>query len=204
MKIFRNVILRELVITSLAIFFVLVGITLTTQLVRLLGQAASGAITSTSVAALLGFTLVSYLSVVLSLTLFVAVLMTLTRSYRDSEMVVWFASGMSLTQWIRPVLAFAVPVAIVIALVSMVLRPWAVANSEELRRRLDSRDDVSAVTPGVFREWTRDHWIKAIDANEVFDRLGLREHLTAQRSNGLRALVDRIKRDAEALSVAPA
>ena len=115
MKIFRNVILRELVITSLAIFFVLVGITLTTELVRLLGQAASGAITSTSVAALLGFTLVSYLSVVLSLTLFVAVLMTLTRSYRDSEMVVWFASGMSLTQWIRPVLAFAVPVAIVIA-----------------------------------------------------------------------------------------
>ena len=44
--------------------------------------------------------------------------------------------------------------------------------------------------------------IGAIDANAVFDRLGLREHLTAQRSNGLRALVDRIKRDAEALSAA--
>jgi cysteine desulfuration protein SufE len=42
--------------------------------------------------------------------------------------------------------------------------------------------------------------IKAIDPNAVFDRLGLREHLTAQRANGLRALVDRIKRDAEALS----
>jgi lipopolysaccharide export system permease protein len=169
LKIFRNVILRELVITSLAIFFVLVGITLTTQLVRLLGQAASGAITSTSVAALLGFTLVSYLSVVLSLTLFVAVLMTLTRSYRDSEMVVWFASGMSLTQWIRPVLAFAVPVAVVIALVSMVLRPWAVANSEELRRRLDSRDDVSAVTPGVFRESSRAErvfFVEAASGNE--------------------------------------
>lgn len=169
MKIFRNVILRELVITSLAIFFVLVGITLTTQLVRLLGQAASGAITSTSVAALLGFTLVSYLSVVLSLTLFVAVLLTLTRSYRDSEMVVWFASGMSLTRWIRPVLTFAVPVAIVIAVVSMMLRPWAVANSEELRRRLDSRDDVSAVTPGVFRESSRAErvfFVEAVSGNE--------------------------------------
>ena len=156
-------------ITSLAIFFVLVGITLTTQLVRLLGQAASGAITSTSVVALLGFALVSYLSVVLSLTLFVAVLMTLTRSYRDSEMVVWFASGMSLTRWIRPVLAFAVPVVIVIALVSMVLRPWAVANGEELRRRLDSRDDVSAVTPGVFRESSRADrvfFVEAVSGNE--------------------------------------
>jgi cysteine desulfuration protein SufE len=33
----------------------------------------------------------------------------------------------------------------------------------------------------------------------VFDKIGLREHLTAQRSNGLRALVDRIKADAAAL-----
>jgi lipopolysaccharide export system permease protein len=169
LKIFRNVILRELMITSLAIFFVLVGITLTTQLVRLLGQAASGAITSTSVAALLGFALVSYLSIVLSLTLFVAVLMTLTRSYRDSEMVVWFASGMSLTRWIRPVLTFAVPVAVVIALVSLVLRPWAVANGEELRRRLDSRDDVSVITPGVFRESSRGErvfFVEAVSDNE--------------------------------------
>ena len=37
--------------------------------------------------------------------------------------------------------------------------------------------------------------IAAIDAEAVFDRLELREHLTAQRSNGLRALVDRIKAD---------
>ena len=34
------------------------------------------------------------------------------------------------------------------------------------------------------------------DADAVFDRLDLRAHLTAQRSNGLRSLVDRIKADA--------
>jgi cysteine desulfuration protein SufE len=36
------------------------------------------------------------------------------------------------------------------------------------------------------------------DAEDVFSQLDLRAHLTAQRSNGLRALVDRIKADAEA------
>lgn len=150
--IFRHALLRELVLTALAIFFVLVGIIVTTLFVRLLGLAAGGAITSGGVATLLGLALVAYLPLVLSLMLFVAVLMTLTRSYRDSEMVVWFASGMSLTEWIRPVLMFAVPVVVLIALVSMVLRPWAIASSEELRRRMDSRHDVSAITPGVFRE----------------------------------------------------
>lgn len=40
--------------------------------------------------------------------------------------------------------------------------------------------------------------IREIDAEELFSRLDLRAHLTTQRSNGLRALVDRIKADAEA------
>ncbi|MGH8648234.1 MAG: LPS export ABC transporter permease LptF, partial [Burkholderiales bacterium] len=121
-------------------------------LVRLLGQAAAGAITSAGMVALLGFALINYLPVLLSLTLFISVLMTLTRSYRDSEMVVWFSSGMSLTQWIRPVLLFAAPLLLIIALLSLVLSPWAVSNSEDVRRRMDSRDDVTAVAPGVFRE----------------------------------------------------
>jgi cysteine desulfuration protein SufE len=44
--------------------------------------------------------------------------------------------------------------------------------------------------------------IAAIDPEKIFARLGLREHLTAQRSNGLRALVDRIKADAAAARAA--
>ena len=39
--------------------------------------------------------------------------------------------------------------------------------------------------------------INATDALAVLDRLGLREHLTPQRSNGLRAMVGRIKSEAE-------
>src|SRR4029079_4946548 len=40
--------------------------------------------------------------------------------------------------------------------------------------------------------------ILSTDAIAVFDRLGLRENLTPQRSNGLRSMVQRIHRDAEA------
>lgn len=41
------------------------------------------------------------------------------------------------------------------------------------------------------------------DAIAVFDELGFRDHLTPQRSNGLRAMVERIRRDArEALAAA--
>jgi lipopolysaccharide export system permease protein len=37
-------------------------------------------------------------------------------------------------------------------MLSLVLSPWALSKADEFRRRLDSRDDVSAATPGAFRE----------------------------------------------------
>ena len=40
------------------------------------------------------------------------------------------------------------------------------------------------------------HEILATDAIAVFDELGFREHLTPQRSNGLRSMVERIRSDA--------
>jgi cysteine desulfuration protein SufE len=40
--------------------------------------------------------------------------------------------------------------------------------------------------------------ILKIDAITLFERMGLREHLTPQRSNGFRSMVERIRRDANA------
>jgi cysteine desulfuration protein SufE len=44
--------------------------------------------------------------------------------------------------------------------------------------------------------------ILGIDALAVFERIGLREHLTPQRSNGFRSMVERIRSDARAALVA--
>ena len=46
--------------------------------------------------------------------------------------------------------------------------------------------------------------ILSTDAVEVFNRIGLREHLTPQRSNGFRSMVERIKSDAQAALAAAA
>ena len=59
-------------------------------LVRILGQAAGGRVDNQAVFELVALTALVWLPIILTLTLFVSVLMTLTRAYRDSEMVVWF------------------------------------------------------------------------------------------------------------------
>ncbi len=143
---------REFASTGLLVSSILLGIVVFTQLIRLLGDSVSGLLAVEGVLAMLGFTSLNYLPVLLSISLFLSVLLTLTRSYRDSEMVVWFSSGIGITRWIRPVLGYAIPVTVLIALLSLVLSPWALSKADEFKRRLDSRDDVSAATPGAFRE----------------------------------------------------
>jgi cysteine desulfuration protein SufE len=46
--------------------------------------------------------------------------------------------------------------------------------------------------------------IMSTGALELFDRLGLREHLTPQRSNGLRSMIERIRSDARTALAAAA
>ena len=150
--IFLRTLLREFANLAVAVFLSLFLIALTTRLIRLLGQAAGGKIPSDAVIAFLGFSALNLLPVLLSLTLFISVLLALNRSWRDSEMVIWFNSGLSLAAWIRPVLIFAAPLVLMIALLSFFISPWAAQKSEQYRSRIDSRDDISRVEPGTFGE----------------------------------------------------
>jgi lipopolysaccharide export system permease protein len=150
--IFHRSLVNEFAGNGLLVFAVLLGIIVVSQLIRLLSYAVSGEIAVDGVLALLGFSAMNYLPVLLSISLFISILLTLSRSYRDSEMVVWFCSGIGLTRWIRPVLWYAVPVVGLIALLSLLLSPWALRKSDEFRSKLESRDDVTSATPGMFRE----------------------------------------------------
>jgi lipopolysaccharide export system permease protein len=78
--------------------------------------------------------------------------MSVARAYSASEMVVWFASGRSLLDWIPPVLRAAAPVVIVVALLTLIGSPWADRQMLEARARYAKRDDLSRVAPGRFIE----------------------------------------------------
>jgi lipopolysaccharide export system permease protein len=150
--IFQGAVRREFAHSAAGVFTALFAILVTTQLVRLLNEAAQGSIEADAVAALLGFSALNYLPPLLSLSLFVAILLTLSRSYRDSEMVVWFSAGLPLTAWIRPVLIFAMPLVVTIAVLSWFLSPWALSQSAEFRGKLSMRKDTGQVSPGTFQE----------------------------------------------------
>lgn len=150
--IFQRALVRELVSTASAIFIALLTIVLTIGLVRVLGQAAAGQIDNGAVLALITFAALNNLPVLLQLTTFVTILLTMTRSYRDSEMVVWQSSGLGLTRWLKPVLTFVVWVAVAVAVTALFVAPWANRQASEFKARFEQRTEVSRVAPGQFRE----------------------------------------------------
>lgn len=150
--IFQRALRHELISAAGAVFTTLFTITITVMLIKILGQAAGGKIASRDVVALIGFQALNLLPVILILTGFISVLLVVTRSYQDSEMVVWFTSGLSLSRWIKPVLSFGLPIIILTALLSFLVTPWANRQSAEFRERFEKREDIAKVSPGRFQE----------------------------------------------------
>jgi len=150
--IFARAAQREFSQTAASVLLVLLAVLFTTTLIRLLKQAAGGQVPSEAVLALMGFNAVEFLPTVLSLSLFIAILLGMSRAYRDSEMPVWLSSGLPLTAWIRPVLRFALPVTAVICALSLLLTPWALTQRAEFREQMDRRDDTARVAAGTFNE----------------------------------------------------
>jgi lipopolysaccharide export system permease protein len=149
---FEKSLRRDLVNLAGVVFAALFTILVTTTLVRTLGRAAVGRVDTASILPLLAFFAINAMPVLLVLTLYIAVLMALTRAYRDAEMVIWFASGRSLTDFVMPVMRFAFPLVVVVAVLSFSLAPWANQQSADYQRRFEQRQDVSRVSAGQFRD----------------------------------------------------
>jgi len=149
---FQSSLRKELARSFGATLVVLITIILTIVLIRTLGLAARGQADPQDVILLMAYATLGRLPTILSLSLFVAILSTLSRLYRDSEMVVWFASGRGLGSFLLPVLRFSWPTLLVIALSALWLWPWTNEKTQDLRNRYQQRSDLDRIAPGQFQE----------------------------------------------------
>ena len=150
--VFDSSLRKDLARNFVATVVVIVTIVMTILLIRTLGQASRGAINPSEVMLFMGFSLLSQLTTVLALSLFISVIATFSRMYSDSEMAIWFSSGRGLLPFLRPLLRFAWPVLLVISLLALFAWPWSNQQIQELQQRYDKRGDVERVAPGRFQE----------------------------------------------------
>jgi lipopolysaccharide export system permease protein len=186
--VFQRAIVAELSNTAGAVFTVLFSIIFSVLLVRILGQAASGTVDNQAVFAIVALTVLTQLPTVLTLTLFITVLLTVTRAYRDSEMVVWLASGQSLLAWVRPVLRFATPVVLLVGVLALVVSPWSSRQIAESKERFSKRDDVSRVAPGRFIESSDGKRVFFVETTDLKSAV-VRNVFVSHRSQGREGVI---------------
>lgn len=149
---FDSSIRKELARSFGATLIVLVTVVMTMTLIRALGLASRGSFNPQDVMLVMGYTVLTYLPNLMNLGLFVAVVMTLSRLYADSEMVIWFSSRVGLGSLLKPLLRFAWPVLLAIAVLALFVRPWAKDQIDEMRAQYERRGDLERVEPGQFQE----------------------------------------------------
>lgn len=153
MRLYQKALLREMTATTGIALGVISAILLVILSVRILGNAALGEITVTAVLPFITFAYLRFLHILLSLALFTGILLTLSRYWQDSEMVIWSGAGLSPLAWVAPVLRFAVPITLIVALLSLALIPWLTWQKTEYEDYLSARNEEAAnLTPGVFAE----------------------------------------------------
>ena len=166
---FDSSIRKELSSSFGATLVVLVTVVMTMMLIKVLGQASRGSVNPSDVMLVMGYTVLGQLPTILSLCLFIAVVATLSRMYRDSEMAVWFSSGQSLMSFLRPLMRFSWPVMVVIAVLALVVWPWANQQIVQLRAQYEQRGDIDRIAPGEFQESSDGSRVFFIDRERASD-----------------------------------
>lgn len=149
--------LSETFKTWLAVTVVLATVLLGNTFSRYLSDTAGGKFDKTLLLSIVGATSASYFTILLPISILLAVLLSLGRFYRDNEMTVINACGIGLAQLYRSFLLFAAALAVVTAWLSLYLAPYANAKASELRDEARFATNLAATESGRFRTLAGGH-----------------------------------------------
>lgn len=132
-RILDRYIFREVLATWFVVASVLLFVLLTNQFARVLGQAAADKLPKEAVFTMLWLTSVQYLTVLVPIALFLAIMLAFARLYRDSEMAALMACGSGPRRLYRPILLLALLLVVGVGWLSLEIGPRAAVDARQIR-----------------------------------------------------------------------
>lgn len=155
--ILNRYITKEILFTLTAVTSVLLLFFISDSLVRALAKAASGILPGDVVIQLLILYIADTIEVLLPIALYLSVLLALGRLYQDNEMAALEACGISIIKIAKSVFWFAFFIALLTAIFSFYIAPWAERGISQIKNTTDTSTQLRAIIPGQFKElsgWT--------------------------------------------------
>ena len=147
---FDRYLLSEFVQATLGTTLVLLMVAFGAVFADVLRDIAEGRFPADMLLPQLGLLFLNWLPIILPLALMLGLMLAVGRLYRDSEMPVLASVGIGPRRLLRPVLGLVMPVALVIALCSLWLAPWAERVSKQMINAATRNLLVAGLEPGRF------------------------------------------------------
>ncbi len=150
LRIIDRYILREVFRTWLVVMLALLGVLLTNQFARILGDVAKDKLPRDAISELIFLTGLQYLTILIPVGLFLSILIALGRLYSNSEMSAMMACRVSAFGIYRPILLLTIPLVILSAWVTIDIGPKSLLEIERINNEARRKIDLKSIEPGRF------------------------------------------------------
>ncbi len=155
---------KEVVSNLLAVLMVLILIFASKHFIRYMSDAAAGHLPTEFIFKLLSLFTLSYLVLIIPFALFLAILISFGRMYKDSEITAMEACGIGIPSLIRVLLPFILVVATLVAGLSFWVAPWAENTQYLIRDQAGAESEVAFIAPGRFHPIRRGQGVFYIES----------------------------------------
>lgn len=149
-RILHRYVLRETLLTWLVVTVVLLLILMTNQFASVVGDAAANKLPRAAILQVMGLTTAQYLTILVPVSFFLAVMLALARLYHDSEMAAMMACGVGPAQLYRAILVPAVALALLVGVLSLVVSPAALRQVDALAAQAKREASLGLLEAGRF------------------------------------------------------
>lgn len=163
MTVLKRYLLGEFIKSLLAVLSVLGIIVLGRLLIDLLNKVVSGKFPPEVIMPLLGLSSIRAMIVLLPLSLLLALMLLMGRMYKDHEITVLRACGLSELRLFRPLMPAIVAYVLLLGGLSIFLNPWAARQVDRMTEEARERVDLKHLSAGRFQDSPLGDWIVYVE-----------------------------------------
>ena len=147
---------KELLTAFLSVYFVLLIIVLSTEIVHLLKWLSQGIIPVTAFLAYLMNSLFEFSVILIPISLLMGILLAFGRLYSDSEMAAIMSAGIGPMQWYRPLMLIAIPTTLLLFVLLAYVQPIINYQRALLAAEILSQSQIDTLLVGQFNRASKD------------------------------------------------
>ncbi len=160
---------KELLTVFLSVYFVLLIIVLSTEIVHLLKWVSQGVIPISAFVSYLSNSLFEFSVVLIPLSLLMGILLAFGRLYSDSEMAAIMSAGIGPLQLYKPLMLIAVPATILLFVLLAYVKPVITYQRALIKAEIRSQSQLDTLLIGQFNRASKDGGVLFLESQSKID-----------------------------------